>query len=175
MSQLPYGPLSETNSTRSTPRNSVINLEPLDTIQNIGIDHSDHLCRICRTKLIKKQQLNHTPMECLSQRCLYLEAETIKLKDHDMKSRIQIKELENKIVSLEEAIAGLTAPKQQQAAPFNFSSGQKLRNPFKKAQTVDVPAHELEINYDNIVPPKRSSSRERVGLFGSLGASSQLR
>jgi hypothetical protein len=92
-----------------------------------------------------------------------------------MKSRIQIKELENKILSLEEAIAGLTAPKQQQAAPFNFSSGQKLRNPFKKAQSVDVPAHESEINYDNILPPKRSSSRERVGLFGSLGASSQLR
>jgi hypothetical protein len=90
-------------------------------------------------------------LECLSQRCEYLENETIKLKDHDIKSRIQIKELENKILSLEEAIKGLTAPKKQQATPFNFSSGQKVRNPFKKAQSVDVvAAHDPEINYDNI-------------------------
>jgi hypothetical protein len=115
-------------------------------------------------------------MECLIQRCGSLEAETIKLKDHDVKSRIKIKELENKITLLEEAIAGLTAPKQQQAAPFNFSSGQKLRNPLKKTQSVDVGRSEPEINYDNILPPRRgSNSRERVGLFGSLGASSQLR
>ncbi len=175
MSQWPYAPLTEINSTRSTPRNSVTTLEPLDNIQHIGIDHPEHLCRVCKNKLIKKQKLDHTPMECLSQRCEYLEAETIKLKDRDMKSRIQIKELENKIISLEEAISGLTAPKQQQAAPFNFSSGQKLRNPFKKAQSIDVAPHEPEINYDNILPPKRSGSRERVGLFGSLGASSQTR
>ena len=65
---------------------------------------------------------------------------------------------------------------QQQAAPFSFSSGQKLRNPFKKSQTVDFSEHnDAAINYDNILPPKRSSSRERVGLFGSLGATSQTR
>ena len=92
-----------------------------------------------------------------------------------MKSRTQIKDLENKIVLLEEAIAGLTSPRQTQVAPFNFSSGQKLRNPFKKAQSVDVAAHDPGINFDNIIPSKRSSSREHVGLYGSLGASSQLR
>jgi hypothetical protein len=177
MSELPYFPLTETNSTpRGTPRGSIITLDPIDLNQHSGgTDHPEHLCRICKNKLIRKQQPDHTPLECLSQRCELLENETVKLKDRDMKSRIQIKELENKIVSLEEAIKGLTAPKQQQATPFNFSSGQKVRNPFKKAQSVDVAAHDPEINYDNILPPKRSGSRERVGLFGSLGASSQVR
>jgi hypothetical protein len=172
MNQMAYSPLIETNST---PRGSVVALDSSDSFQQIEIDHADHLCGVCKNKLIRKQQPDHTPMECLSQRCEILEAETIKLKDHDMKSRIQIKELENKIVTLEEAIRGLTAPKQQQAAPFNFSSGQKLRNPFKKAQSVDVAAHDSEINYNNILPPKRSNSRGNVGLFGSLGASSQNR
>lgn len=118
-------------------------------------------------------------MECLAQRCEFLENEVMRLKDHDVKSRIQIKDLEAKVLSLEEAVGSLTAPKQTQAAPFNFSSGQKLRNPFKKAQSVDVPsaaaAPDAEVNYDNILPLKRSGSRERVGLFGSLGASSQYR
>jgi hypothetical protein len=177
MSELPYAPLIETNFTpRGTPRGSVVTLDPVDFIQHIGgVDHPEHLCRVCKSKMIRKQHLDHTPLDCLSQRCEMLENETTKLKDRDMKSRIQIKELENKIASLEEVIQGLTAPKQQQAAPFNFSSGQKLRNPFKKAQSVEVPAQDPEINYDNILPPKRSGSRERVGLFGSLGASSQLR
>ncbi len=171
MSDMPYVLLTETNST---PRGSIITLDTIDLSQHVG--ESDHLCRICKNKLTQKQQSDHTSLECLSQRCELLENETIKLKDHDMKSRIQIKELENKIVSLEEAIKGLTAPKKQQATPFNFSSRQKVRNPFKKAQSVDVvAAHDLEINYDNILPTKRSGSRERVGLFGSLGASSQLR
>jgi CRISPR/Cas system-associated protein Cas10 (large subunit of type III CRISPR-Cas system) len=172
MSDLPYATLAETNST---PRGSVFTVDSLDTIHHTGNDHTEYLCRVCKNKLIKKQEPNHTPIDCLNQRCEILETEAIKLKDHDIKSRIQIKELENKITSLEEAIKGLTAPKQQQAAPFNFNSGQKLRNPFKKAQSVDVPIKEPEINYDNILPPKRSSSRERIGLFGSLGASSQHR
>ena len=175
MSQLPYSPLSETSSRNTTPRNSVITVDSLDSVYHIGGERPDHLCRVCKNNLIKKQQPDHTPFDCLSQRCEMLESETTKLKDHDMKSRIHIKELENKITALEEAIQGLTAPKQQQAAPFNFGQAQKLRNPFKKAQSIDVTAHEPEINYDNILPLKRSGSRERVGLFGSLGASSQHR
>jgi hypothetical protein len=172
MSQLPYAHLVEGNST---PRNSVVTVDSLDSFYHAASEHPEHLCRVCKTKLIKKLQPDHTPFDCLSQRCEILEYEATKLKDHDMKSRIQIKELETKITSLEEAIQGLTAPKQQQAAPFNFGTGQKIRNAFKKAQTVDLSAHDPEINYDNILPPKRCSSRERVGLFGSLGASSQLR
>ena len=177
MSDLPYVPLTETNSTpRGTPRGSVITLDTIE-LSSHTTGGNEHLCRICKNKLMRKQPTDHTPMECLSQRCEYLENETVILKDHDIKSRIQIKELENKIATLEEAIKGLTAPKQQQAAPFNFSSGQKARNPFKKAQSVDVPApaHDQEINYDNILPLRRTGSRERVGLFGSLGASSQTR
>ncbi|CAF0853431.1 unnamed protein product [Adineta steineri] len=183
MSEIPYGPLSETNST---PRNSISVTIPRDsvgtvnssyTIINTGTDNPSYLCRICKSKLFKKQELDHTPIDCLSQRCELLESENVKLKDRDMKSRIQIKELETKLTALEDAIKGLTAPKQEQAAPFNFSSGQKVRNPFKKAQSVDVVArNNSEINYDNILPPKqRSGSRERVGLFGSLGAASQMR
>ena len=136
---------------------------------------SDELCRVCKNRLLKKLPVEHSPTECLAQRCELLEIEVMKLKDHDMKSRLQIKELENKLLLLEDAIQGLTTPKQQQAAPFNFSSGQKLRNPFKKAFSVDTTVTEGEINYDNILPPKRSGSRERVGLFGTLGASSQQR
>jgi hypothetical protein len=170
MSDMPYVPLTETNST---PRGSIITLDTIELSPQTG--GNEHLCRICKNKLMRKQQIDHTPLECLRQRCEFLENETVILKDHDIKSRIQIKELENKITSLEEAILGLTAPKQQQAKPFNFSSGQKPRNLFKKAQSVDVPAHDQEINYDNILPLRRTGSRERVGLFGSLGASSQTR
>lgn len=177
MSQVPYTPLIDLNS----PRGSTATLETVEMSRTNLNESTDHLCRICRNKLAKKQAVEHNPMECLSQRCELLETEVMKLKDHDVKSRIQIKDLELKVTSLEEAIQSLTAPKQTQAAPFNFSSGQKLRNPFKKAQSVDVPSVAAsvgldgEVNYDNILPLKRSGSRERVGLFGSLGASSQYR
>ena len=171
MSQVPYAALVDSESARG----SIITIDSLDFNRPASHDHGEYLCRLCKNKQMKKQDIDHTPVECLGHRCETLEAETIKLKDHDMKSRLQIKELESKVAVLEEAIQALTAPKQQQAAPFNFSSGQKLRNPFKKAFSVEVPAHEPEINYDNILPPKRSGSRERVGLFGSLGASSQYR
>ncbi|CAF1277588.1 unnamed protein product [Rotaria sordida] len=154
-SEIPYTTLTETNSTS---RGSITTLDSLDSAQYVGNENIEHSCRICKSKLIKKQQPDHTPIECLGQRCQILEAEKIKLKDHDIKSRIQIEELENKITMLEDAIKGLTAPKQLQAAPFNF---------------IDISTHEPEINYDNILPPKRSNSRERVGLFGSLGAASQ--
>ncbi|UJR10814.1 hypothetical protein I4U23_015001 [Adineta vaga] len=172
MSEIPYTTLNE---TISTPRESITTLGSINTIQYANMDTHSHLCRICRNKLQKKQDTDHTPFDCLTVRCEMLEAEGIRLKDHDMKSRIQIKELETKLAALEEAVQGLTAPKQQQAAPFSFSSGQKVRNPFKKAQSIDVAAVNPEINYDNILPPKRSGSRERVGLFGSLGATSQVR
>lgn len=160
MSQVPYSPLIDTM-----------------TANDLLPEPTDHLCRVCKNRLLKKQPVDHSPTECLTQRCEFLENEVMRLKDHDMKSRIQIKELEAKFLVLEEAVQGLTAPKQPQAAPFNFSSGQKLRNPFKKAFSVDTSAGaaEGELNFDNILPPKRSGSRERVGLFGSLGASSQQR
>ena len=171
MSQVPYAALVDSESTCG----SIITIDSLDFNRTANRDQGEYLCRICKNKLMKKQDIDHTPMDCLGHRCETLEAETVKLKDHDLKSRIQIKDLESKVTILEEAIQALTAPKQQQAAPFNFSSGQKLRNPFKKAFSVEVAAHEPEINYDNILPPKRSGSRERVGLFGSLGAASQYR
>ena len=172
MSEIPYAPLSENTPL---PRESVTTLGSVNTIQYANMETHNHLCRICRNRLMKKQDTDHTPFDCLTVRCEMLEAEGMRLKDHDMKSRIQIKELETKLAALEEAVQGLTAPKQQQAAPFSFGTPQKTRNPFKKAQSVDVAAHTPEINYDNILPPKRSGSRERVGLFGSLGATSQVR
>ena len=175
MSQVPYSPLIDLNS----PRGSAATIDTLEMSRANLNESAEHFCRICRNRLAKKQPVEHSPMECLAQRCEFLENEVMRLKDHDVKSRIQIKDLEAKVVSLEEAVGSLTAPKQTQAAPFNFSSGQKLRNPFKKAQSVDVPsaavAQDAEVNYDNILPLKRSGSRERVGLFGSLGASSQYR
>jgi len=161
-----YTPLIRTNSSRS----SIVTLDALDNIQ---LHHSDQLCHVCRNKLMKKQKMTHTPMECLSQRCELLENEVIRLKDHDMRSCLQIKELENKIIGLEDAIKGLIAPKQELAAPYSFGTGHKHRQQLKKAQSEERSARQTEINYDNILQPKRSNSREHVGLFGSLGASSQ--
>ncbi len=164
-----YAPLIETNST---PRSSIVNL---DSIDNISSDQNDYLCYGCKKKLIKKEEIIHTPIECLSGRCQLLENEIIRLKDRDFKSRLQIKELENKITTLEDVIKGLVAPKQPQATPFRFGMEHKLRHQLKKSQSEDIPSQKSEINYDNILPPQRSCNREHVGLFGSLGASSQYR
>jgi hypothetical protein len=158
-----YKPLVSTNST---PRSSITTIDP---IVNIQFAPDDYLCRVCKNKLIRKQETTHTPIQCLSQRCELLENEIIRLRDHDMKSQLQIKELEIKIISLEDTIPGLTTPKEKQATPFNFGSGHKHRHQLKKTQSQDTSG----INYDNILQPRRSNSRERVGLFGSLGASSQ--
>jgi hypothetical protein len=163
-----YAPLRGTNST---PRSSITQLDSIDTI---SLDQNDYLCYRCKNKLTKKETI-HTPMECLSGRCQLLENEVMRLKDHDMKSHLQIKELENKMIAFEDAIKGLVAPKQPQATPFRFGRERKLRPQLKKCQSDDIPSEKLEINYDNILPPQRSCSREHVGLFGSLGASSQHR
>jgi len=163
-----YKPLTQTNSNRS----SIITIDPIVHNQ---LERNDYVCHICKNKLIRKQETTHTPIQCLSQRCDLLEDEIIRLKDHDIKSRLQIKELENKIISFEDAIKGLTAPKQEQATPFSFGPGHKHRHLLKKAQSEDRYAQKSEINYDNILQPKRPNSRDRVGLFGSLGASSQAR
>ena len=165
-----YTPLIEADSIS---RSSMIAMDHIDTI--IPLDHTDHFCRTCRTKSTKNQETTHTPIECLSERCEFLENEVIRLKDHDIKSRLHIKELESKITGLEDAVKGLTAPKQTQAAPYSFGIGHKLRHQLKKTQSEDVPPEKGDVNYDNILQPKRSDSRERVGLFGSLGASSQYR
>jgi hypothetical protein len=163
-----YAPLIETNST---PQSSIVNLNY--STDNISSDQNNYLCYGCKKKLIKKEEIIHTPMECLNERCQLLENEMVRLKDRDIKSRLQIKELENKITTLEDAMKGLVAPKQPQATPFSFGTGHKLRHQLKKSQSEDIPSQKSEINYDNILPPQRSGSRERVGLFGSLGASSQ--
>lgn len=164
-----YTPLLETNSSR---RSSIITMDPTD---NISSDQNDYLCSGCRNKLTKKQEIIHTPNECLSERCRLLESEVIRLKYRDIKSRLQIKELESKVLALEDAMKGLVAPKQTQAAPFNFGTVQKLRNQLKKCSSDDTLSQKSGINYDNILPPQRSGSREHVGLFGTLGASSQYR
>ena len=159
-----YTPLLDTASTAG----SMINVDQIENTRPIKLDRIDHFCRPCRAKLVKKQQTDHTPTECLSQRCESLEDEVTRLKDHDIKSRLQVKELESKIIALEAAIKGLTAPKQELATPYSFGSGIKVRGQLKKSNSEDLP-----INYDHILQPKISNSRERVGLFGSLGASSQ--
>jgi hypothetical protein len=166
MNQVPYTPLIDASGTCA---DGPLELDSADTGRHRPAESQ------CRHRMCRKQDTSHTPLDCVVHRCDMLDNDVMRLKDHDTKSRIQIKQLEMKIATLEEAIQGLTAPKQTQAAPFNFSSGQKLRNPFKKALSIDVPAQQSEVNYDNILPPKRSTSRERVGLFGSLGASSQQR
>ncbi|UJR35003.1 hypothetical protein I4U23_027779 [Adineta vaga] len=136
-------------------------------------NHSNDMCRSCKSKLSKKQTIDHTPIQCLSQRFEYLENEIIRLRDHDMKSRLHIKELENQIVTLQDAVKGITAEKQREATPYSILEGHKLHLRVKKSHSEDLPAHQPDINYDNIIRPPRSNSRERVGLFGSLGASSQ--
>jgi len=89
-----------------------------------------------------------------------------------MKSRIQMQELRNKIDTLENALKGLTVPKQEQASPYSLGERHKRRH-LKKSSSDDLPITKGEVNYDNILQTKRSNSRERLGLFGSLGASSQ--
>jgi hypothetical protein len=166
-----YSPLFDTLSARG----SISSIDQIDNnIQSMVVDRNDYHCGSCKMKLIKKQETNHTPIECLSQRCELLEDEVMRLKDHDLKSRLHIKELDNKIIALETAINGLTLPKQEQAAPYSFGMGHKFRHTLKKTQSVDLPQPISDkVNYDNILLPKGSNSRERVGLFGSLGASSQ--
>lgn len=142
----------------------------------IPISRSDYYCRACRTRSTKHQEITHTAMECLHERCDLLETEVVRLKDRDIKSRLMIKELETKLAALEDAVKGLTAPKQPQAAPYAFGLGHKLRHQLKKSQSEDVPGGEqADVNYDHILTPKRTESKERLGLFGSLGASSQHR
>ena len=102
MSEVPYTPLSEPNDL-------------------VAGECTDCLYRVCKNRLMKKQPVDHTPTEYLTQRCEFLENEVMKLRDHDMKCRIQIKELEAKFFVLEEAIQDLTAPKQTQAVPFGKS------------------------------------------------------
>jgi hypothetical protein len=165
-----YNPLTEVDST---PRGSIVSLDPINNDHHVGMDRIDNLCRTCRNKILRKQPVDHTPTECLNQRCESLEGEIMRLKDHDTKSRLHVKELESKFTALETAIKGLAIPKQEQAAPFNFGPGHRFRNPLKKSYSVQVPSQHPEINYDHILPPKRSDDRDRVGLFGSLGASSQ--
>lgn len=148
------------------------------TDKSLPITRSDYYCRACRTKSTKHQDITHTAMECLNERTDLLETEVVRLKDRDIKSRLIIKEFETKLASLEEAVKGLTAPKQNQAAPYAFGLGHKLRHQLKKSQSEDATQPDqaqADVNYDHILAPKRTDSKERLGLFGSLGASSQLR
>ncbi|CAF1026310.1 unnamed protein product [Rotaria sordida] len=166
-----YSPLVEVDSTS---HHSTTTIDSTGSTSHIRSDRNDHLCRICKNQLIKKQPTHHTPIECLSQRCEFLELEIVQLKDRDTKSRSQIKQLEDKIIRLEDAIKGLTAPREQLAAPFAFGGkGHKHRHQLKKSKSGDMPLSKSNINYDNILQSNRPNSRERIGLFGSLGASSQ--
>ena len=140
------------------------------------ISRSDYYCRACRTKSTKHQEVTHTAMECINERTDLLETEIVRLKDRDIKSRLMIKELETKLAGIEDAMKGMTAPKQPQAAPYAFGLGHKLRHQLKKSQSEDVPhGDQADVNYDHILTPKRTESKERLGLFGSLGAASQHR
>ncbi len=56
-----YKPLINTNST---PSSSIITIEP-------NVVQKDYLCYLCRNKLMKNQEIIHTPIECLSKRCHY--------------------------------------------------------------------------------------------------------
>ncbi|CAF5013327.1 unnamed protein product [Rotaria sp. Silwood1] len=165
-----YSPLVETDSTF---HQSTKTIDSIDGTCHIRPDRTDYLCRMCKNQLIKKQPTNHTPIECLSQRCELFEAEIVQLKDRDMKSRLQIKQLENKIMALEDAIKGLTTPKDLLATPFSLGVGHKLRRQLNKSNSEDTLSNKSDVNYDNILQTKKTSSREHVGLFGSLGASSQ--
>lgn len=114
--------------------------------------------------------------EPLIQRLDRLENEVHRLKDQQIKSKIYIKELEDKVTNLSAVVQNLTEPKQNLAAPFTFGSKQKRKNLLKKSNSEDFRSDDQhEINYDHILSSKHSSSRERLGLFGSLGATSQNR
>ena len=161
-----YTPLTK---TYSSPRSSIVNLDPID---NESSEQSDPLCSSCRNKSMKKQEITHSPMECLTERCQSLENDVVRLKDRDIKSRLQIKELESRIAVLDDALKKLVAPTQTQATPFSFGIGHKLRQQLKKSNSEDIPPTQSEVNYDNILPSK-PANKERLGLFGSLGAASQ--
>ena len=91
-----------------------------------------------------------------------------------MKSRLYVKELENRIIALESTIKAMTMPRQDQASPYSFGLGHKFRNQMKQTQSEDVPEQKSEtINYDHVLQSNRSKHKERTGPFGSLGASSQ--
>ena len=103
------------------------------------------------------------------QRLESMEREVTRLRDQQIKSKIHTRELEQRLKGLEEALKGLTEPKQPLASPFSFGTNQRLRPQLKKSNSDDL-------NYDHVILPKQTTgSRERIGLFGSLGASSQNR
>lgn len=98
-----------------------------------------------------------------------LEREVTRLRDQQIKSKIHTRELEQRLKGVEEILKGLTEPKQPLASPFSFGTTQRLRPQLKKSNSD-------ELNYDHVILPKQTTgSRERLGLFGSLGASSQNR
>ena len=136
-------------------------------------ENRDYICQSCKSKQTKKQPTTHKSNDCFNYRCQVLEHEVIRLKEHDSKSRLQIKELQSKIETLESALKVLSLPKQEQAAPYSFGSGFKLRHETKRSNPTDILNKKGDINYDNILQTKRANSREHVGLFGSLGAASQ--
>ena len=167
-----YTPLINNSST---PRGSISSIDPIENdLNQMVIDRHDYHCRQCKAKLFKKQETNHTPIECLGQRCELLENEVTRLKDRDIKSHLRIKDLENKIIVLETAIKSLTTPKLEEATPYSFGTAHKLKSQLKRSQSDRITEKTVDkVNYDHILLPKRSNSRERVGLFGSLGVASQ--
>jgi predicted nuclease with TOPRIM domain len=167
-----YTPLVNSSST---PHGSTAAIDSIDnSLNQIVIDRNDYYCGQCKNKLIKKQETNHTPIECLSQRCELLENEAARLKDHDIKSHLRIRDLENKITILETAIKSLTTPKLEEATPYSFGTAHKLKSHLRKTYSEEVTEKKSEkINYDHILQPKRSNDREHAGLFGSRGLSSQ--
>jgi len=153
--------------TAASPRGSIISIHLKD-----NINQNDHLCRGCKNKLIRKLEIDHTPIECLGHICELLESEVNRLKDHDMKSRLLIKELENRIIALDDLVKGITAPKTETATPYSFGRGHKVHQQLKKSISDAIAGQQTEISY-NVIHPSSSNSREHVGLFGTRGASSQ--
>lgn len=160
-----YNRLLETNST------------PRSSIDHGSIEDEDvHDIASLRSKTSSKKLLSDADqIQMLTSRLDRLEGEVIRLKDQQIKSKIYIKDLEEKLKNLESALHGLTEPKQDLATPFALGSKQKRKNLLKKSISEDIPSDHNQINYDHVISSKNSGSRERLGLFGSLGAASQYR
>lgn len=64
MSEFSYSSSIETDCL---PDDSIVILDRSNSDERNG--ETDHLCRLCKTKLMLNESIDHTSLDCLNQRC----------------------------------------------------------------------------------------------------------
>jgi predicted nuclease with TOPRIM domain len=120
---------------------------------------------------IEKKGSDVTDVRVLRQRHEMLENEVSRLHEQHTKSRIHVKELEQRLNELEGVIQGLLKNKSHSSS-FTFGRKPKAHVP-SKLQGEDEPSMLDDANNERILPSKRSSSRETIIRLASVSVPSQ--